>query len=398
MRTALILLCLIVVASFTFAHGDAEHAHVRIAHFAADAPNVDVWVDGEIVLEDVPASSISAFLELEPGEHSIALSPTGEEDAVIEAEVELEEGHSYSIAAIGSMAEDNLDALVIDETAAIEENDLSEGALIIMVNNITGAPSITFYDDDIVHSANVAPGTFVTTLVPSANWDTARAVASDDEETVIFDLDSEEDGFGGFWEPNLVYLYGLTGTYPGAMFEDYGIVDSHYSPADVVDLLAGFSGLGLSYDSTNVTEFNTLLAAIEAAGLTETLRESEGYTLFAPTDQAFAALPEGALDQLMSDPDALAAVLQNHVVEDDLTYDELIADESFTTMAGNEVTFTDSPDEFGAYLNDDVFMENFDYPAVNGRVYVLHNILLPDDMLMETEPMADTMATEEAEG
>ena len=72
--------------------------------------------------------------------------------------------------------------------------------------------------------------------------------------------------------------------------------------------------------------------------------------------------------------------------------------ESFSTIAGDEVTFSDAPDEFGAYLNEDVFMENYDYPALNGRVYVLHNILLPDDIVLEGEGVSETTATEEAEG
>ena len=60
--------------------------------------------------------------------------------------------------------------------------------------------------------------------------------------------------------------------------------------------------------------FNTLVAAVEAAGLVETLQSEGPFTVFAPTDEAFSALPEGVLDGLLADPAALAEVLTYHVV------------------------------------------------------------------------------------
>jgi hypothetical protein len=60
-------------------------------------------------------------------------------------------------------------------------------------------------------------------------------------------------------------------------------------------------------------DFTTLVAAVEAAGLVDTLKGEGPFTVFAPTDAAFAALPEGALDDLLADPEALAAVLTYHV-------------------------------------------------------------------------------------
>ena len=60
--------------------------------------------------------------------------------------------------------------------------------------------------------------------------------------------------------------------------------------------------------------FTTLVAAVEAAGLVETLSGEGPFTVFAPTDEAFAALPEGTVEGLLADPEALAAVLTYHVV------------------------------------------------------------------------------------
>ena len=65
--------------------------------------------------------------------------------------------------------------------------------------------------------------------------------------------------------------------------------------------------------ATAAGDFSTLLAAVEAAGLTETLATGK-YTLLAPTDEAFAALGQPAIDALLADPAALTALLQNHVL------------------------------------------------------------------------------------
>ncbi|CAA9562262.1 MAG: hypothetical protein AVDCRST_MAG86-736 [uncultured Truepera sp.] len=73
-------------------------------------------------------------------------------------------------------------------------------------------------------------------------------------------------------------------------------------------------------DTTTVTEvlteegFTTLASAITAAGLNETLVGDGPFTLFAPTDEAFEALPDGALDALLADPEALAEVLEYHML------------------------------------------------------------------------------------
>ena len=67
--------------------------------------------------------------------------------------------------------------------------------------------------------------------------------------------------------------------------------------------------------------FKTLLAAATAAGLVETLQGEGPFTVFAPTDEAFAALPAGTLDSLLADPEALKKILLYHVVSGAVTAD-----------------------------------------------------------------------------
>ena len=87
----------------------------------------------------------------------------------------------------------------------------------------------------------------------------------------------------------------------------------------------------------NAEDLGTLVTLIEAAGLTDTLRVEGPLTLFAPTDAAFAALPEGDLEALTSDPAALREILLAHLVLGEQTSADLAGLARLTTAAGIEV-------------------------------------------------------------
>jgi uncharacterized surface protein with fasciclin (FAS1) repeats len=121
--------------------------------------------------------------------------------------------------------------------------------------------------------------------------------------------------------------------------------------------------------------FTTLAAAVEAAGLTETLSGEGPFTVFAPTDEAFAALPEGALDELLANPEALAQVLTYHVVEGEVTSDQLTEGQEVTTVNGAPATITL---EGGPMINDAMISQP-DVQASNGVIHVIDSVLLPPE-------------------
>ena len=97
-------------------------------------------------------------------------------------------------------------------------------------------------------------------------------------------------------------------------------------------------------------DFNTLVAAVQAAGLVDTLKGEGPFTVFAPTDAAFAALPEGTVDSLLADPTgALTDILLFHVVPGKVMAADLSDGLSVETVNGAPVTFTLSGD--GAQIN-----------------------------------------------
>ncbi|WP_084157004.1 DUF4397 domain-containing protein [Haladaptatus cibarius] len=84
--------------------GDREAARARIVHAIPGAPNVDVFVDGNRVLQDVAYTDVSDYLELQPGQHTLAVAPTGEGQgsAIIEQQATLEPNRDYTVAAGGT--------------------------------------------------------------------------------------------------------------------------------------------------------------------------------------------------------------------------------------------------------------------------------------------------------
>jgi len=99
---------------------DSHEARVRVVHASPDAPNVDVWVDGETVLTDVPFTAVSDYLTLPAGDYEIAVSATGDTTPVIgPLTLTFEGGTSYTVAAYGLLAD--LDATVFTDDTTIAD-------------------------------------------------------------------------------------------------------------------------------------------------------------------------------------------------------------------------------------------------------------------------------------
>ncbi|WP_231622041.1 fasciclin domain-containing protein [Methanococcoides methylutens] len=129
--------------------------------------------------------------------------------------------------------------------------------------------------------------------------------------------------------------------------------------------------------AVNAGSFNTLVQAVQAAGLEETLRSEGPFTVFAPTDDAFAALPEGTLEELLADEEALAAVLTYHVVAGEVMAADVAGLESAETVQGESVTF-DTTD--GVMVND-ANVIRADIMASNGVIHVIDKVILPPSMM-----------------
>jgi uncharacterized surface protein with fasciclin (FAS1) repeats len=122
--------------------------------------------------------------------------------------------------------------------------------------------------------------------------------------------------------------------------------------------------------------FNTLVAAVKAAGLVDTLKGKGPFTVFAPTDAAFAKLPEGTVEMLLKpeNKDKLVAVLTYHVVAGKVYAADVVKIESATTVQGQDVMVKVNG---GKVMINDANVVMVDVKASNGVIHVIDTVLLP---------------------
>jgi uncharacterized surface protein with fasciclin (FAS1) repeats len=121
--------------------------------------------------------------------------------------------------------------------------------------------------------------------------------------------------------------------------------------------------------------FTTLVAALEAADLVETLKGEGPFTVFAPTDDAFNKLPEGTLDSLLEDIPALTDILLYHVVPGKVMAADVVNLTEAETVGGGMLTITVTD---GTVMINDAQVIITDIEASNGVIHVIDTVLIPD--------------------
>ena len=120
--------------------------------------------------------------------------------------------------------------------------------------------------------------------------------------------------------------------------------------------------------------FNTLVTAVRAAGLVDILSGEGPFTVFAPTDEAFAQIPEAQLTALLEDKEALTTVLTYHVVSGKVMAQDVVNLDSAKTLNGQtvEIQLMD-----GKVMIDDATVIATDVEAANGVIHVIDKVILP---------------------
>ncbi len=121
--------------------------------------------------------------------------------------------------------------------------------------------------------------------------------------------------------------------------------------------------------------FSTLVQAVQAAGLVDTLQNDGPFTLFAPTDEAFAAVPADMLDALLADPERLTQVLLYHVIPGTVMAADITDGMEAETAQGDTVVFTVGSD--GSVMLNDATVTATDISAYNGVIHVIDQVIMP---------------------
>ncbi|QTN34664.1 fasciclin domain-containing protein [Cognatishimia activa] len=135
------------------------------------------------------------------------------------------------------------------------------------------------------------------------------------------------------------------------------------SQKDIVDTAAGTEG------------FSTLVAAVQAAGLVDTLKGDGPFTVFAPTDEAFAALPAGTVESLLlpENKEQLISILTYHVVPGKVMSTDLVDDMTAATVQGGDIMI----DLDNGVMINDASVAAADIVTSNGVIHVIDKVILP---------------------
>jgi uncharacterized surface protein with fasciclin (FAS1) repeats len=123
-------------------------------------------------------------------------------------------------------------------------------------------------------------------------------------------------------------------------------------------------------------QFKTLAAALQAGGLVETLKGDGPFTVFAPTDEAFAKLPAGTVESLLKpeNKEKLVAILKYHVVSGKVTSDQVAGMTEAKTVEGKSVKIKTAD---GKVMIDNAAVTKADIAAKNGVIHVIDTVLIP---------------------
>lgn len=139
-------------------------------------------------------------------------------------------------------------------------------------------------------------------------------------------------------------------------------VEANPEKKDIVDTAVGAGS------------FNTLVTAVKAAGLVETLKGKGPFTVFAPTDAAFAKLPKATLDGLLADKQALTKVLLYHVVAGNVMAKDVVKLTEAKTVQGSAAKITVKD---GGVKVDNANVVKTDIECSNGVIHVIDTVILP---------------------
>lgn len=356
--------------------------HIRVAHFSPDTPAVDVYVNGELsAVQGLAFPSITDWIALEPGTYNIAVAPAGTSlaDAAIgPADFTLNAPGWLTIAAVGSLEAGTLAPAIIDETDAFGDELADDSARITVFHGIEDAPAVDvrLADGTVLVPQLAFPGSqgsndgVFTLDVPAGTYD-LQVVPAGATEPVVIDLPGTEVAAG------MRYLVAATGTLdnPGVALAATDLA-AMMMPAEeammeaptesIVDIAVGND------------DFSTLVAAVQAAGLAETLSGEGPFTVFAPTDAAFEAAFDAlgvTAEDVLSDTDTLTNILLYHVVDGQALAADVVGLNSVTTLEGQPITIT--VEDGNVFLNDTIQVTTTDIQASNGVIHVIDGVLLP---------------------
>jgi transforming growth factor-beta-induced protein len=349
-----------------------ETVHIRVAHFSPDTPAVDVYVNGELsAVQGLEFPNVTEWIELPAGTYNLAVSPAGtslEDAAIGPADFDLPANAWITVAAVGSPANGTLTAApVIEDYSPIPDGS----ARVTVFHGIEDAPAVDVLAGGAAVVSQLAfPGALdgsndgaFTLDVPAGSYD-LQVVPAGETSPVVLDLPGTQLDAG------MNYFVAAVGTLDAPQV----VVQATDTTAMMDETAAEPAGTIVDIAVSN-PDFSTLVAAVGAAGLVETLSGEGPFTVFAPTNAAFEALGVDTVNAVLADTDLLTSILTYHVVPGALSSEQVSAQSELVTVEGSTISV--SAMDNSLMLNGNVGFVTTDIPATNGVIHVIDAVLLP---------------------
>lgn len=355
----------------------ADVVHIRVAHFSPDTPAVDVYVNGELsAVQGLEFPSITDWIELPAGTYNLAVSPAGtslDDAAIGPADFELPAGAWITVAAVGSLSNSTLKpAIVVEDYSAIADGN----ARVTVFHAIEDAPAVDVLAGGAAVVTQLAfPGNqgsndgAFTLDVPAGSYD-LQVVPSGATSPVVLDLAGTE------LQAGVNYFVAAVGTLaaPQVALSATGAADEGEAAASTETEAPAAVGT-IADIVVGSPDFSTLLAAVQAAGLVETLSGPGPFTVFAPTNDAFAALGDDAVAAALADTELLTRILTYHVFSGEYNAALVSGLRQLTSVEGSSIQI--SVVDGKVLLNDTIEVVTTDIQASNGIIHVINGVLLP---------------------
>ncbi len=360
----LVLLVSIVPAAMV---GAQSLTHVRIAHLSPDTPAVEVFLNGESSgIQILEFNEISGWVELPAGTYSVAVAPAGagiDAAAIGPANLTFGPNAWVTVAAIGSLESGSLRAATISE----DYSPLTAGeSRVTVFHGIEDAPAVdVILPDGTAIVSNLRFGSSADVTVPSGVYDLAVVPAGTTSPVVI--------NLGGTNLQSATYYFVAASN----RLANPQVALSAVELGQVAPLFNKvFANRTIAEIAANDARFSTLVTALDAAGLVDTLNSnSSQFTVFAPTNAAFAKLPAGTLDAVLADQALLTDILLYHVVGGKALASDVVELDSINALRGGTINITVTDD--GVFLNNNIQLITTDIQATNGVIHVIDGVLIP---------------------
>lgn len=342
-------------------------ARVRVAHFSPDAPAVEVYLNGENSgIQTLAFGDVSGWVELPAGTYSVAVAPAGtsaEQAAIGPVSLPLRAGTWTTVVAIGSLANGTLTATTVAEDYSALKSGESR---VTVFHGIEDAPAVdVILPDGTKLVSNLAFGKSAELTVPADTYNLNVVAAGTTGPAVISLPNTSLSG-------QTYYFVAATNTLAAPKVNLSAIGLSTVAP---LINKASVPTQTIAQIAAGDARFSTLVTALKAADLVDTLNGKGSFTVFAPTNDAFAKLPAGTLDAVLADKNLLTKILLYHVLGGEALASDVIGLKSFNPLDGGSVRVDVRDGK--VYLNDNIQIVLTDIQATNGVIHVIDGVLIP---------------------